>query len=272
MKKIWTFLLLIGSLFMLSACQDFFIYDLEVYRFEDPLTRYQNEHYPENLDVETLINALSLQIMQSNVTIYTTTYAPFLMFQTKEERFFGSGVIFYESEGFYYVLTNEHVVSLTRHTTQATYEIYDYQNIKYKGYLYQNSLSIEYDLAILYFEKSDRTYEIIEINERPLEVGEKVIAVGNPRSQKNTITMGEVLGFVKTNVQNRYGEIISRDFLAIRHSAYVNSGSSGGMLLNYQLQLVGINFAGADDNGTHLYTFSIPVHIIVNYFNQLLNE
>lgn len=270
MKKIWTLLLLIGSLFLFAACQDFFSYNIEQYQFIESLSLYQDNHQLDDIDVEDLVNNISLNIMQSNVTVYTTTYAPFLFMRTKEESFYGSGIIFYENEDFYYVLTNEHVVSLTRNSTSATYEIIDYQNNKYKGFLYENASSIAYDLAILFFEKNEKSYEIIKINDRPLDIGDKVIAIGNPKSQKNMITMGEVLEFSETNVKNRYGDVVSRDFLAIKHSAYVNSGSSGGMLLNYQLQLVGINFAGADDDGRHVYTFSIPVNIIVEYFNNLL--
>ncbi|MDX9690997.1 MAG: serine protease [Acholeplasmataceae bacterium] len=271
MKKLSNIFILIAISLLLASCQGLLNYELEEYAITEMISSSYHAHFDPSIETEDLINELSLETMQSNVTVFTTVYTPILMFRSNESRYFGSGVIFFENDLFYYVLTNEHVASLTPDTTTASYTLTDYQNNEIKAYLYEGSLSVEHDLAVLFFEKSDKVYPVIDLNQNPLSIGDQVIAVGQPEGQKNTITFGEVEAFTQTNVKNRYDETISRDFLAIKHTAYVNSGSSGGMLLNYNLELVGINFAGAEDEGNHVYTFSIPVSIILEYFEELIN-
>ncbi|TNF08679.1 MAG: serine protease [Bacillota bacterium] len=269
MKKIWILTNLILTLLILTSCQDFLSYELADYEIKDiPITVSLN-HDNSDLTIEELINQLSLDIMPSNVTVHASIYTSFGPFRTNETNYFGSGVIFYENDVFYYVLTNEHVIAKNEDGESASYKITDYKNNSHKAYLYESSDDDSVDLAVLYFEKDQHTYPVIEMNETPLNIDDKIIAVGQPEGQKNTITFGEVTLFTQTNVTNRFDEEILREFLAIQHTAYVNSGSSGGMLLDYNLTLVGINFAGAESDGKHQFTYAIPMSIILEYFNQL---
>jgi S1-C subfamily serine protease len=269
MKKLWIFFNLIITLLILTSCQDFLSYDLSEYEIIEIPQTVSLSHDNSPISTEELINQLSLDIMSSNVTVHASIYTPFGIFRTNETNYFGSGVIFYENDLFYYVLTNQHVVAKNEESQKASYKVTDYKNNTHKAYLYEGSENEDYDLAILYFVKKDEEYPIIELNETPLAINDKVIAIGQPEGQKNTITLGDVTLFTQTNVTNRLDEVILREFLAIQHTAYVNSGSSGGMLLDYQLTLVGINFAGAESDGMHEYTYAIPVSIMLDYFNQL---
>jgi S1-C subfamily serine protease len=272
MKKIGSFILLLTSLLILTACQDFLSYDIKDYELLELPTIINQRDEPTTLDIEDLVNQLSLEIIPSNVTVKTSLYQSFGIFRTNEVNYFGSGVIFYENDVFYYVLTNEHVISKDSENQKVSYEIKDYKNNTHKAYLYEGSNNEDVDLAILFFEKDQNDYPVISINDAPLDISDKVIAVGQPEGQVNTITFGEVIDFTQTNVKNREDEYIIREFEAIQHTAYVNSGSSGGMLLDYNLSLVGINFAGAEEDGIYQYTFSIPVSIIIDYLNELMNQ
>ena len=272
MKKIINLVSILFLFIILVACTDLLSFQLEEYQIQNISFGIDDIHDDLSMSMEERINAISLEVMKSNVTVTTHVYTPFLFLRAKEEKFFGSGVIFHENDYFYYVLTNQHVVALSQNTTEASYQIIDYQNRVYDAYLYEGSKSVDDDLAILFFEKEDKTYPTLVMNQRELEVGDLVIAIGQPNGQKNTITFGQIEDFTPTNVKNRYGQSIVRDFLAIQHSAYVDSGSSGGMLLNYNLQLIGINFAGAEEDETHLYTFAIPISVILAYLDKIMNE
>lgn len=259
------------SIFLVS-CKEFLSFAYEDYQIIETSFSIDEAHNHINLTMEERVNKISLEIMKSNVTVTTHVYTPLLFLRVREKEFFGSGVIFYENDDFYYVLTNQHVVALLRNTTTASYQIIDYQQKVYDAYLYEGSQSVDDDLAILFFEKGDKEYPLMVMNERELEVGEPIIAIGQPNGQKNTITFGTIEAFTATNVKNRYGESTFRDFLAIKHSAFVDSGSSGGMLLNYNLQLIGVNFAGLEEDDMHLYTFSIPVSVILSYLQNIVQQ
>ncbi len=110
---------------------------------------------------------------------------------------------------------------------------------------------------------------IAEIVDGNIETGQNVIAIGNPMGERNTISIGIVSRYNKTRITNRYGDITTKEFCSIIHTAKINFGCSGGMLLNYDLKVVGINYAGNNDednpNG-----FSIPSSIVVEYLKSFI--
>ena len=93
MKKISSFILLITSLLILTACQDFLSYDIKDYEILELPTIINQPDEPTALDIEDLVNQLSLEIIPSNVTVKTSLYQSFGIFRTNEMSYFGSGVI-----------------------------------------------------------------------------------------------------------------------------------------------------------------------------------
>lgn len=78
-----------------------------------------------------------------------------------------------------------------------------------------------------------------------------VIAIGQPNGQVNSVTIG---------VLNKYILISNVDYKVIYHSAWTDHGNSGGMLLNTDLKVIGINTWGGLDNSyeNHL-SYASPV-------------
>ena len=78
-----------------------------------------------------------------------------------------------------------------------------------------------------------------------------VISMGGPRLQYNTITLGKVTNN-NTNItvtdDKSYSGVIS-------HTAVINQGSSGGALINFDLKIVGINFAGLFEGNPSLQPY-----------------
>jgi len=110
-------------------------------------------------------------------------------------------------------------------------------------------------------------------NSDDLEVGEWVIAVGNPFSQKlaHTVTAGIVSA--KGRAEVGIGEILYEDF--IQTDAAINPGNSGGALANLRGELVGINTAivtGGYGGGNVGVGFAIPINLARQVMQSLIEE
>lgn len=138
----------------------------------------------------------------------------------------GSGVIYKKDRCdngvfLYYMLTNKHVVE---HGSE--FKIYDGNGSTINSDVL--GMSSEYDLAVLTFT-SINEYESVSIGvAEDVVKGQYVVAMGTPLSTKyyNTATVGNVSG-----IRSLY----------IQHSAMINSGNSGGPLVNLNGELIGIN-------------------------------
>ena len=154
----------------------------------------------------------------------------------------GSGVVYkYTASGNkYFVLTNDHVIkSHVSGNGSITVE-------NYSGTVFNAIVRIAVpasDLAILEVSGTNSTnFSILQLepSNYVLSADTKVISIGGPRLQYNTITLGKVSSnSANITVANdkSYTGVIS-------HTAVINQGSSGGALINFDLKIVGINFAG----------------------------
>lgn len=143
----------------------------------------------------------------------------------KREQSLGSGVVF-SKDG--YVLTNNHVINGAD----------DIQVLLFDGRVAQARVigsDQETDLAVLKIDANE--LPTIALTDRgTVNVGDVVLAIGNPFGIGKTVTMGIVSG---TNRQLRLS--VYEDF--IQTDAAINSGNSGGALVNALGELVGINTA-----------------------------
>ncbi|MBK6266903.1 trypsin-like peptidase domain-containing protein [Marivirga sp. S37H4] len=159
----------------------------------------------------------------------------------------GSGVIF-RSNG--YILTNNHVI-----------EDADNIEVVYKKRQYEAKLigrDPSTDLAVLKIEAEN--LPVMEIgSSKDLEVGEWVLAVGNPFNLNSTVTAGIV------SAKGRELNILKSNFPIesfIQTDAAINPGNSGGALVNTAGELVGINTAILSQTGSYTgYGFAVPIDI-----------
>lgn len=192
---------------------------------------FQNLFTNDQIDIETL-NHISTVILSANVKITTETYDDFLIFETPGPyKGSGSGAVFYQSGGDYYVLTNKHVVRLDDHY-QHRYTIEDINGNVYRGNLYMVSEGA--DLAVLWFNSKEK-YHTASFSDTNTEVGDIVFSVGSPSGQQNIITAGKILEYKKAE---------QVDYEIIFHNAIIKQGSSGGMLINKDGEIVGLNTWG----------------------------
>jgi len=173
--------------------------------------------------------------------------------QSKPEQFdqigSGSGVII-SSNG--YIVTNNHVID------QADdIEVTLHNNDSYKAKVIGTDPST--DLALIQIKK-DGLPDIHIGNSDQVEVGEWVMAVGNPFNLNSTVTAGIV------SAKGRNINIIddkSAIEAFIQTDAAINPGNSGGALVNLNGELIGINTAIASPTGSYAgYGFAIPANIV----------
>ena len=166
----------------------------------------------------------------------------------------GSGVIVDAGRGF--VLTNRHVIERAESVTVTLKD-----NRRFEAEIVGSDRGT--DIALLRIEAGGLTALPIGDSET-LEVGDFVVAIGNPFGIGQTVTSGIVsaLGRAGINVDG-YEDFIQTD-------ASINPGNSGGALVNLHGELVGINTAIIGPSGGNVgIGFAVPVNIATAVMDQL---
>lgn len=168
----------------------------------------------------------------------------------------GSGVII-SKDG--YIITNNHVIDRAE-----TIEVV-HQKRTYKAKLVGTDKNT--DIAVLKIE-AENLPEIKRGSSRNLQIGEWVLAVGNPFNLTSTVTAGIV------SAKERQINILGGDFPLesfIQTDAPINPGNSGGALVNVEGELVGINTAILSRTGSYTgYGFAVPVDMAMKIANDLI--
>ena len=171
----------------------------------------------------------------------------------------GSGVIV-RKDG--YIITNLHVVK----DAQNIEVVLNNKKRTYTAKLIGTDPST--DLALLKIDAGNLT-AITMANSDDLQIGEWVIAVGNPFNLTSTVTAGIV------SAKGRNINVVNNQFPIesfIQTDAAINPGNSGGALVNLNGELVGINTAIFSQTGSYSgYGFAIPVNIVAKTVKDLID-
>jgi serine protease Do len=163
----------------------------------------------------------------------------------------GSGVII-SADG--YIITNHHVVKDAAEKGTITVILDDKREYKAK-FIGSDPLT---DIAVIKIDAQDLP-PIAFANSDSVQVGEWVLAVGNPFSLASTVTAG-IVSAIGRNI-GIIGDSYGVESF-IQTDAAVNPGNSGGALVNIDGKLVGINTAIATRNGGYQgYSFAVPSNI-----------
>src|SRR5579862_9448790 len=177
--------------------------------------------------------------------------------QPRQQQFqsLGSGVIVDAEKG--YVLTNNHVVE---NADKITVTLYDNRTVEAKVV----GKDPETDVALLQIKADDLT-AIPLANSDALQVGDYVIAIGNPFGLKHTVTAGIVSALGRAGIEDgKYENFIQTD-------ASINPGNSGGALVDLNGNLVGINTAILSKGGGNIgIGFAIPINMAKAVMEQIV--
>jgi len=162
----------------------------------------------------------------------------------------GTGFIIHEKG---YVITNAHVLS---GGTKLLVQDYEQNNFETALIGYHS----EFDIALL---KIEGDFEKLELdNSNQVQIGEKVIAIGNPLGLQFSVSEGIVSGIHRIGM-NSVEAYIQTD-------AALNPGNSGGPLINKQGKVIGINnfkISGGESLG-----FALESNYIQNIVNEIAQQ
>jgi serine protease Do/serine protease DegQ len=167
----------------------------------------------------------------------------------------GSGVIFDARNG--YILTNAHVIESA---SEITVTLQDGRDLKAQIV----GSDAPSDVAVLRV-KAEGLSQIALGDSSKSEVGDFVVAIGNPFGLQHTVTSGIISGLSRSGINpDGYEDFIQTD-------ASINPGNSGGALVNLRGELIGINTAILSRSGGNMgIGFAIPVNMARSVMEQLL--
>jgi Do/DeqQ family serine protease len=167
----------------------------------------------------------------------------------------GSGVIVDAKNG--YIITNAHVVE---NATEITVQLLDNRSLTAKVVGKDEGS----DIAVVKVQATNLTQIPIADSDRT-EVGDFVVAIGNPFALGHTVTSGIVSALGRSGINPEgYEDFIQTD-------ASINPGNSGGALVNLNGELVGINSAILSRTGGNIgIGFAIPSNMMKIVMTQLI--
>ncbi len=179
-------------------------------------------------------------------------------FRMPKQQGLGSGVIV-TKDG--YILTNNHVVENADEVKVQVGEQGDEYTAKVVG------TDPKTDIAVIKIDAKDKSFPAVTTaNSEKLEVGDVVLAVGNPFGIGQTVTMGIVSATGRATLGMEYEDFIQTD-------AAINPGNSGGALVDAQGRLVGINTAILSRSGGNQgIGFAVPINLARYVMESLIEN
>lgn len=175
----------------------------------------------------------------------------------QKERGVGSGVIVSPNG---YILTNNHVVDGANNVTVTLNNRHEY-----KGRVIGTDPKT--DIAVVKIDAQDLPTIVIG-NSETAQIGDYVLAVGDPFDVGTSVTMGIVSAKGRSNLGiEDYEDFIQTD-------APINPGNSGGALVNDRGELIGINTAilANGSEGNQGIGFAVPVNVARNVMDQIIKN
>jgi serine protease Do/serine protease DegQ len=168
----------------------------------------------------------------------------------------GSGVIVDAAKG--YILTNHHVIE-----SADEIEVMLLDNRSLKAKVVGSDPGT--DVAVLQVEDTKNLAQLKLGDSGSVQVGDFVVAIGNPFGLQHTVTSGIVSALGRSGINpDGYEDFIQTD-------ASINPGNSGGALINLRGELIGINSAIFSNSGGNIgIGFAIPVNIAKTIMGQIL--
>lgn len=179
----------------------------------------------------------------------------------------GSGIIISDNG---YILTNNHIV--TSSSSSYYYSLGEASSVKV--YLYEDETPYEAkiigndektDLAVLKIEKDNLTPAELGDSDS-IKVGEFAMAIGNPIGLQSSVTCGVI------SALNRNIKTSDATYNVIQTDAAINSGNSGGALVNSEGKVIGVNTLKVSSTGVEGIGFAIPINSTKDIYKQLIES
>lgn len=202
------------------------------------------------------------------ITVEYTVTSNFIQNMSQVASAEGSGIIM-SSDG--YILTNNHIINSS--DSSLYYEVSE--ATKVYVYLYNDETPYEAeiigtdkktDLAVIKIEKNGLTAAELG-NSDSIKTGEFAMAIGNPLGMQSSVTSG-IISAVNRTVESEDGNT----YTLIQTDAAINSGNSGGALINSEGKVIGINTLKLSGTGIEGMGFAIPINDTISIYNDLIKN
>ena len=180
----------------------------------------------------------------------------------------GSGIII-SSDG--YILTNNHIINSS--DSSSYYEVSE--ATKVYVYLYNDETPYEAeiigtdektDLAVIKINKDNLTAAELG-DSSSVKIGEFAMAIGNPLGMESSVTSG-IISAIDRTVDGDDGNT----YTLLQTDAAINSGNSGGALVNSEGKVIGINTLKLSGTGIEGMGFAIPINDTIDIYTQLIEK
>ena len=177
----------------------------------------------------------------------------------------GSGIII-SKDG--YILTNNHIVNTSSNSTY--YEVGKANKVivtlyndetEYEGTIV--GTDEQTDLAVIKIDKTDLAAATLG-NSDNVQVGEFAMAIGNPLGMQSSVSSGMI------SAVNRKVTTDGNTYTLIQTDTAINSGNSGGALVNSKGEVIGINTLKMSGSGIEGMGFAIPINSAKPIYEQLI--
>ena len=235
-----------------STNSDGFVSEISLQRYSDTAVYAANKILPSIVGIKITYNISATSFFGGTSTSEATAS--------------GSGIIISEDG---YILTNNHVVSSA--SQSSYYKISEAKKVTVT--LFNDDTEYEAkiigkdeqtDLAVIKIEKTGLTKAEFADSDS-VKVGEFAMAVGNPINMNSTVTTGIV-----SAVNRKITDSDGKEFTCIQTDAAINSGNSGGALVNSEGKVIGINTLKLSGTGIEGIGFAIPINSTTDITSQLI--
>ena len=235
------------------------------YSFSTPTSSQTTLDVVNLSDFSNTSISVAQKVLPSIVGI-TVNYNVNSVFGNSTAKATGSGIIISEDG---YIVTNNHVIS--SESSASYYAITEATGITVN--LYNDSK--EYpatvigtdaytDLAVIKIDATGLTKATLG-NSDNVQVGEFAMAIGNPLGMQSSVTSG-IVSAVNREVTTSDGTT----YTAIQTDAAINSGNSGGALVNANGEVIGINTLKLSGDGIEGMGFAIPINSTTKVISELI--
>lgn len=181
----------------------------------------------------------------------------------------GTGILFFENENKYYIVTNFHVIESASNISVL---VHGSEPIEASVVGFDQAQ----DLAVVSISRTDTSEAGVTSvtlatfgNSDSIKVGDEVLAIGNALGEGNTATNGIV------SAKDKEIAVQGRTLKVLQTNAAINPGNSGGPLVNLNGEVIGINTAKISEANTEGMGYSIPSNIakpIIQGFMDSINK
>ena len=194
-------------------------------------------------------------------------YYGFFSMGVKEYESSGSGIVVGQSDSEILIVTNNHVID-GNNGVMVTFIDNSVVPAVVKGAVAEQDIAV---LAVALSDIDEPTLQQIRVaqlgNSDTVRLGERVIAIGNALGFGQSVTQGGIsaIGRTITVDDTTFENMLQTD-------AAINSGNSGGALINTKGEVIGINSAKCSSTGVEGIGYAIPVSSVVDIINELMNR